>query len=67
MLAKVKGNESLARDEESRAVINTDSRALAKARQAKAAMLKRIEREKELENRVSELEQKLEAILSRFE
>lgn len=60
---KVKGNDSLARDEESRAIINTDSNALRKAKQAKRKADERTRREKVLEDRVALLESKIEELL----
>ncbi|MDX1532728.1 MAG: hypothetical protein R3230_00820 [Nitrosopumilaceae archaeon] len=63
MLTKVKGNDSLARDEKSRAIINTNSSALRQAKKAKQAIINRIEKEKILEKRIENLESKLELLL----
>lgn len=65
-MLKVKGNDSLVRDENSRAIINTDSNGLKQARKAKHLAMKRVQREQELENRVEYLEQMLESINNRL-
>lgn len=62
-MLKVKGNDSLVRDEYSRAIINTDSNALNKARQAKRLSMERNDKEKQLETRITMLEAKLEELL----
>jgi hypothetical protein len=62
-MLKVKGNESLARDPESWAIVNTDSNALRKAQQAKRTIMARIESENRLESRIEMLEAKIEELL----
>jgi len=66
-MLKVKDNDKLARDENSRAIINTDSGGLRQARLAKNKILERMEREKALEERVKSLEETIIAIQKRLE
>lgn len=63
-MMKVKGNSDLVRDENSRAIINTDSNTLKQARNAKRIALQRIEKEQSLEARIKKLESALESILN---
>lgn len=65
-MIKVKGNNDLVRDEHSRAIINTDSNSLKKAKNAKKIAMDKIKKEMEFEKRLDNLESKIDLILSRL-
>jgi len=62
-LVKVEGYEGLAKDCHSKAVINTDRNGLAKAKLIKQKKLEEVQRIADLNNRVTEMENKLDLIL----
>lgn len=64
ILDKVEGHDWLAKDRQSNAVVNTDSSSLAKAKDAKARIIKDRERISNLENQVNALDAKLDKILN---